>query len=71
VILAAIGCGVGLAGATGVSSLMKSQLFGVTPLDPITYAVMPVALLMAALLACYFPARRAAAVDPSESLRAE
>jgi predicted permease len=71
VILAAIGCGVGLAGAMGVSSLMKSQLFGVTPLDPITYAVMPVALLMAALLACYFPARRAAAVDPAESLRAE
>jgi ABC-type lipoprotein release transport system permease subunit len=55
----------------GVSSLMKSQLFGVTPLDPITYAVMPVALLMAVLLACYFPARRAAAVNPAESLRAE
>ena len=71
VILAAIGCGVGLAVAMGVSSLMKSLLFGVTPLDPITYAVMPVALLMAALLACYFPARRAAAVDPAESLRAE
>jgi ABC-type lipoprotein release transport system permease subunit len=54
-----------------VSNLMKSLLFGVTPLDPITYAVMPVVLLMAALLACYFPARRGAAVDPAESLRAE
>jgi predicted permease len=71
VILTAIGCGVGLAGATTVSSLMKSLLFGVAPLDPITYAVMPVVLLMAALLACYLPARKAAAVNPAESLRAE
>jgi predicted permease len=70
-ILASLGCGVGLAGAIAVSSLMKSLLFGVTPVDPITYAVMPVMLLMAALLACYFPARRAAAVDPAESLRAD
>jgi predicted permease len=71
VILAALGCGAGLTEAMALSSLMKSLLFGVTPLDPITYAVMPVVLLMAALLACYFPARRAAAVDPAESLRAE
>jgi predicted permease len=71
VTLAAIGCSVGLAGAMAGSSLMKSLLFGVTPLDPITYALMPVVLLMAALLACYFPARKAAAVDPAESLRAE
>jgi predicted permease len=70
-VLAATGCGVGLAGAMAVSRLMKSLLFGVTPLDPITYAVMPIWLFMAALLACYFPARRAAAVDPAESLRAE
>jgi hypothetical protein len=70
-ILAAIGCGLGLAGSMAVSSLMKSLLFAVTPLDPTTYAVMPVVLLMAALLACYFPARRAATVDPAESLRAE
>jgi ABC-type lipoprotein release transport system permease subunit len=54
-----------------VSSLMKSLLFGVTPLDPTTYAVMPVVLLVAALLASYFPARSAAAVNPAESLRAE
>jgi ABC-type antimicrobial peptide transport system permease subunit len=71
VILAAIGCGVGLAGAMAVSSMMKSLLFAVTPLDPITYGVTAVALLMAALVACYFPARRAATVDPAESLRAE
>jgi ABC-type antimicrobial peptide transport system permease subunit len=71
VILSAIGCGVGLAGAMGLSSLMKSLLFGVTPLDPMTYAAMPVVLLVAAVVACYFPARRAAAVDPAETLRSE
>jgi putative ABC transport system permease protein len=71
VILSASGCGVGLAGAMALSSLMKSLLFGVTPLDPITYAVMPVVLLVTAVVACYFPARRAAAVDPAETLRAE
>jgi ABC-type lipoprotein release transport system permease subunit len=50
---------------------MKSLLFGVTPLDPITYAVMPVVLFVAALAACYFPAQRASAVNPVETLRAE
>jgi putative ABC transport system permease protein len=70
-ILAAIGCVVGLAGAMVLSSLMRSLLFGVAPLDPVTYVVMPFVLLIAALVACYFPARRAAAVDPAESLRAE
>jgi ABC-type antimicrobial peptide transport system permease subunit len=71
VILCATGCVLGLGGAAALSSLMKSLLFGVTPLDPMTYAVMPVVLLVAALAACYFPANRAAAVDPAETLRAE
>jgi ABC-type antimicrobial peptide transport system permease subunit len=71
VILCAIGCGLGLAGAIALSRLMKSLLFGVTPLDPMTYAVMPAVLLVAAVVACYFPARRAAAVDPVETLRNE
>ncbi len=70
-VLSAIGCGVGLAGAIALARLMKSLLFGVTPLDPMTYAVMPAVLLAAAVVACYFPARRAAAVDPAETLRAE
>src|SRR5262245_40932358 len=71
VILCSAGCVLGLGGAVAMSRLMKSLLFGVTPLDPVTYAVMPVALLAAALAACYFPAKRAAAVDPVETLRAE
>src|SRR5215469_5021240 len=70
-VLSAIGCAVGLAGAAALGRLMKSLLFGVTPLDPMTYAVMPAVLLAAAALACYFPARKAAAVDPAETLRAE
>jgi ABC-type antimicrobial peptide transport system permease subunit len=71
VILSAIGCGLGLAGAAAMARLMKSLLFGVTPLDPMTYAVMPAVLLAAAATACYVPARKAAAVDPAETLRAE
>ncbi len=54
-----------------LSRLMKSLLFGVAPLDPLTYAVMPVLLMAATLVACYFPARRAAAANPVETLRAE
>ncbi|HKQ74022.1 MAG TPA: ABC transporter permease [Blastocatellia bacterium] len=71
VILCGAGCVLGLGGAVALSSLMKSLLFGVTPLDPMTYTVMPIVLLVAALAACYFPAQRAAAVDPVETLRAE
>jgi ABC-type lipoprotein release transport system permease subunit len=50
---------------------MKSLLFGISPLDPVTYAGVPFVLAAAALLASYLPARRAAAVDPVEALRAE
>lgn len=71
VILCAAGCILGLGGAAVLSSLIKSLLFGVTPLDPLTYAVTPLVLLAAALAACYFPAQRAAVVDPIETLRAE
>ncbi|MBV8844833.1 MAG: ABC transporter permease [Bryobacterales bacterium] len=70
-ILSAFGCGVGIVGAMALSRLMASLLFGVKPLDPVTYAVMPAVLLAAAAVACYLPARRAAAVDPVETLRAE
>jgi ABC-type lipoprotein release transport system permease subunit len=51
--------------------LMKSLLFGISPLDPLTYAVVPMVLVAATVLASYLPARRAAAVDPVETLRAE
>ena len=62
---------IGLAGAVGFTRLMQSLLFGISPLDPIAFTAMPVVLAAAAVLASYLPARRAIAVDPVETLRAE
>jgi predicted permease len=70
-LLAGIGAAIGIGVAIGLTRLMKALLFGVSPLDPLTYASVPVALVIAAACASYFPARRAAAVDPAETLRAE
>ena len=50
---------------------MKSLLFGVSPLDPLTLTTMPVLLFVAALLACWIPAYRAARADPKIALRYE
>ena len=50
---------------------MQSLLFGISPLDPFTFAAMPVVLAAAAVLASYLPARRAMAVDPVETMRAQ
>jgi ABC-type antimicrobial peptide transport system permease subunit len=69
--LAGIGVAIGLAAAVGLARLMKSLLFGISPMDPLTFAAVPVVLAAAAALAGYLPARRASAVDPAEALRAE
>ena len=61
----------GLGGAWAVSRLLQSQLFGVTGVDPLTYVAGSVSFLLAALLSCYLPARRATLVNPTEALRAE
>ncbi|PYR92270.1 MAG: multidrug ABC transporter substrate-binding protein [Acidobacteria bacterium] len=70
-VLGAVGVALGLASAAAFSCLMRSLLFGTGPLDPITFAVMTLVLAAAAALASYLPARRAVAVDPVETLRAE
>ncbi len=70
-LLTASGIGIGLAAAAGLMQLMKSLLFGVSPLDPFTYVSVLITLTAAAVLASYLPARRAAAVNPVEALRAE
>jgi predicted permease len=70
-VLAGMGVAAGLAAAVGLTRLMASLLFGVDPLDPTTYAAVLGILLSAAALASYMPARRAAAVDPVETLMME
>jgi predicted permease len=69
--LAGAGVVVGIGAAMGLSRLMASLLYGVSPLDPITFVAVPMVLASATLLASYVPARRAAAVDPVDTLRAE
>jgi len=69
--LTAIGTAVGLGAAAVLMRLMRSLLFGTSPLDPVTFTAVPVLLVAAAALASYLPARRATAVNPVEALRAE
>ena len=70
-LLALIGVTIGLAGSFALVHLLSSMLFGVRATDPMTFAASPFALLCAAALASYIPARRAARVNPMVALRNE
>jgi predicted permease len=70
-VLALIGVALGLLGALWLTRLLQQLLFEVTATDPLTYVGVAVVLGLAAFMACYVPARRAARVDPIIALRAE
>jgi putative ABC transport system permease protein len=70
-LLALIGLVVGLGGTYFVGRVMNSMLYQVTVIDPVAFSAVTVVLLLAALLACYIPARRATRVDPMVALREE
>jgi len=70
-VLSGIGIAIGIAVAAGLARLMASLLFNVSPLDAVTYVAVSAVLASAAVLASYLPARRAAALNPVQALRAE
>ncbi len=66
-----MGLGLGLVGALGATRVMRRLLFGVEPVDPVTFVAIAVVLTGVALLATVIPARRAARVDPMVALRTD
>ena len=69
--LVLIGIPIGIAAALGLTKLLVDLLYGVRPIDTMTFTVIPLLLTLVALLACWLPARRAANVDPMVALRVE
>jgi predicted permease len=69
--LAGAGIAIGIAAAAVLTQLMKTLLFGIRPLDPVTFAAVPLVLVAAAVLASYLPTARAASVNPVDALKAE
>jgi FtsX-like permease family len=70
-VLTGIGVVIGTGAAAALMQLIKTLLFGISPLDPLTFVAVPLILAAAAALASYLPARRAAGIDPVGALRAE
>ena len=70
-VVAFVGIVIGLAAAFAGSRLIASVLYGVSPRDPVVFTSMAIALQVVALIACWLPARRAAALSPTIALRAD
>jgi ABC-type antimicrobial peptide transport system permease subunit len=66
--LTMIGVGAGVLAALGLTELMRSLLFGVSAVDPLTFAGVALLLTLVATTACYIPARRAVRTDPISAL---
>ena len=66
-----VGVAVGIAGALASSVGLRARLFGLSPLDPLTYGAVALLLAGAGLIAAYAPARRATRISPSAALRSE
>src|SRR5262249_47423545 len=64
-VLVTLGLVIGLASAGAVTQLLQSQLWGVTPTDPATFALMSLLFALAALIAAFYPLRRALSIDPT------
>jgi ABC-type antimicrobial peptide transport system permease subunit len=71
ILLVAFGSALGVAAGLYLTQYLRSLLFGVDPIDPLTFAGVVILLFVVALAACYIPARRAAQVDPMVALRHE
>jgi ABC-type antimicrobial peptide transport system permease subunit len=71
VIMIAIGLTLGLAGAMGLTRVLASELFEVSPTDPTTFVVVTVGVAVVAVIACLIPTRRALSVNPIIALRYE
>ena len=70
-VLTGTGVAIGLGAAAAIAQLMRTLLFGVRPLDPLSFAVVPLILVLAATLASFLPASHATAVNPVDALKAE
>lgn len=68
-VLAVIGIVIGIAGAVALTRYLTSLLFGVKPIDVVTFVGVAVILALVVLVACLVPARRATRIDPLEALR--
>jgi putative ABC transport system permease protein len=69
--LSLAGSAIGLAGSFGLTRFLRAYLYQISPVDPITFAIVPLLITGVVMLACYFPARRAAKIDPIKALRYE